>query len=176
MPITVTIPEHLHGDLVHHLGHDGAEEVAFLAARFVHGEAVLEVFDLYRVPAEGFAFQSDFHVRLTDATRGTVIRWAHERDAALIEAHAHRGPWAASFSPTDLSGLDEWVPHVRWRLAGRPYVALVVADSSFDALAWTGTSRSPEPVAAVSVGSVLLEPTGLTLTRTIRSEATDDEL
>ena len=165
MTLTITLPERLHGDLLQHLGKDGAEEVAFLAARFIHGDAVLESFDLYPVPVEGFAFQSDFHVQLTDVTRGIVIRWAHEREAALIEAHAHRGPWAASFSPTDLSGLEEWVPHVRWRLAGRPYAALVVADSSFDALAWTGSSRSPEAVAALSVGSVLLEPTGLTVTR-----------
>lgn len=164
MTVTITIPERLHRGLLHHLGHEGAEEVAFMAAKCVLSEAVLEAFDLYPVPAEGFAFQSDFHVRLTDATRGAVIRWAHEREAALVEVHAHRGPWAASFSPTDLSGLEEWVPHVRWRLAGRPYVALVVADSSFDALAWTGSTRSPEPIAGLSVGQDLLEPTGRTLT------------
>jgi hypothetical protein len=66
----------------------------------------------------------------------------------------------AAFSPSDLFGLDEFVPHVRWRLKGIPYLAVVLGASDFDALVWR--SRSPEPLGSVRVGSRRLEPTGLT--------------
>jgi len=62
---------------------------------------------------------------------------AHQLGCCLIEWHSHCGSWPAEFSLSDRMGLKEFVPHVRWRLDSRPYAAIVVANGSFDALAWT---------------------------------------
>ena len=58
-------------------------------------------------------------------------------------------------------GLGDWVPHVRWRLPGRPYAALVFGDDSFDGLVWTGETSEAGPVAGLRVADEMLEPTGL---------------
>ena len=162
MVLEIVLDPELHGRLVGHLASSEVEEVAFLAARIDPGGAVVEAVELQVLAPADFAVQNDYHVRLTDAARGRVIRWAHERSATLIEAHAHRSRWPAKFSPSDLFGLGEWVPHVRWRLPNRPYAALVFSDDSFDALAWTGDERTPQPLAGLRVGGRLLVPTGLT--------------
>lgn len=163
MAPVLRLARNLHDDLMRHMRQSDVEEVAFLAATTSTEPEVLEAFDLYRVEPDEFAFQSDFHVRLSDLAKSSVIRWAHERRAALVEAHAHRGPWAAEFSASDLAGLSEWVPHVRWRLGGRPYAALVFAGSSYDGLAWTIPSNVPQAVGGLSVDGDLVEPTRLTL-------------
>ena len=41
------------------------------------------------------------------------------------------------FSPSDMYGFSDYVPHCRWRLRGRPYLAVVVSPAGMDALAWT---------------------------------------
>jgi hypothetical protein len=162
MALEILLDPELHGRLVGHLTSSEVEEVAFLAARIDPAGAVVEAVELHVLTPADFAVQNDYHVRLTDAAQGRVIRWAHERSATLIEAHAHRSRWPVKFSPSDLSGLGDWVPHIRWRLPNRPYVALVFGDDSFDALAWTGEVRTPQPLAGLRVGDRLLVPTGLT--------------
>jgi hypothetical protein len=164
MDTLIRLPSTLYEDLARHMRRSELEEVAFLAAR-PEAEGALDAFELYRVEPECFAFQSDFHVRLSDQGRQAVIAWAHDREAALIEAHAHRDRWPAEFSPSDMSGLGDWVPHVRWRLRRRPYAALVFADSSYDGLAWTAAATTPDGVAALSIDGRLLEPTRLTIAR-----------
>jgi hypothetical protein len=60
---------------------------------------------------------------------------------------------------SDLLGFEEWVPHVRWRLQGRPYAALVCAGETWDALAWRQSTRTPEPIGAIEIvdgGSIAL--------------------
>jgi hypothetical protein len=66
----------------------------------------------------------------------------------------------------DFEGFTEFVPHVRWRLRGRPYAAIVVADTTFDALAWI-EPEDPKPVAvdAVTAESEILYPTRKSVTR-----------
>jgi hypothetical protein len=148
--------------LEQHLAAGRPEQLAFLAAAW-NGFAVV-VDNLYLVPAEGFVIQTEFQISLTDDERAKVIRWAHQQGRGLIEAHIHRDGDPAEFSPSDLWGLNDFVPHVWWRLH-QPYAALVFGEETFDALAWPARDGHAESVDALRVGSRTRVPTGLTLAR-----------
>jgi hypothetical protein len=155
-------------ELLAHLAASRDEQVAFLFTAPPSSDEPLQAVEFFAVPASGFADQSPFYLALTDEIRARVLGRASELGGCLAEVHSHAlGP--AGFSPTDLSGFEEWVPHVRWRLSGRPYVALVFAGESFDALAWEGEGEEPSPLAELTVGSESLSPTGLTHARLSRS-------
>lgn len=100
---------------------------------------------------------------LSDEMRAEIIRWAWAEEASLVEAHSHAfGP--AQFSPSDLEGLEEWVPHLWWRLRGRPYGAIVVADGTVDALAWIEGADVPEQIVTLEIaGEGSIPATGGTL-------------
>src|SRR5437660_1288816 len=99
------------------------EQAAFLYATASDGR--FRVTGWEPVVPEDFTIQTSFHIELSDAVRARLIKRAHDRSASLVEIHSHLGPWAAQFSPSDLAGFEEWVPHVRWRLKGKPYGAFV---------------------------------------------------
>lgn len=115
------------------------EQVAFLFAAYDAGVLTVDAVEL--MSGADIASQSDVHVELADAARARVIKRAWDTDAALIEAHSHGPRGVASFSASDLAGFEDWVPHVMWRLRGRPYAALVVAGASWDALGWIGDEQ-----------------------------------
>ena len=140
------------------------EEAAFLfaTAEFDPESVRLSVVEAMMIPPEGFASRSRFYLELTDHTRAAVIKRAHDLGAGLIECHSHPGQRGACFSWSDLHGFDDFVPHVRWRLAGRPYAAVVFATDSIDALAWSGSATDAVSVAAVHAENRLIQPTGLT--------------
>ncbi len=144
-----------------HLTPDGeVEEVAFLLTEPYEGDETLRVASIQLIEDENFRFQSGYHVELADNVRPALIKRAWEEEACVIEAHSHlRGP--AGFSWSDMAGFDEWVPHMRWRLRGRPYAALVFAPDDFDALVWNGDA-SPDHVEALVIGDAALRPTGRT--------------
>ncbi len=156
------LPRALDRELRGALGWRGVEEVAFLFTEPESTPGILRACEIHRVPADGFEYQSDVHVSLTDDTRAYVIARAWAIGGGLVEAHSHRyGP--AMFSPSDLFGFTDWVPHVRWRLHGRPYLALVLAPDGFDALVWGGPSGGVSPLGALLVdGQDPRRPTGLT--------------
>jgi len=137
------------------------EQVAFLFTHPPQAREPLRIAELYPVPTGGFADKSPLYLALSDEVRGQVIGRTSRLGGCLVEAHSHAfGP--AGFSPTDLSGFEEWVPHVRWRLKGRPYVALVFAEGSFDALVWEGEDERPALLASLLVeGEGPLVPTGI---------------
>jgi hypothetical protein len=83
-----------------------------------------------------FVAQHEDYLEIADETRQRVIRQAHERQLGVIEFHSHPFPVAAQFSTADYNGLQETVPHMLWRLKGRPYGAVVVAPRDFDGLIW----------------------------------------
>lgn len=114
------------------------------------------------VPPEGFESRSLYHLSLSDGFRVRAIRRAHELGCCLVEWHSHAGANEAEFSVSDLFGFEEFVPHVRWRLAGRPYAAVVVADGSFDGFAWIGDG-TPCRLA------MIIEPSGKVMRGTERS-------
>jgi len=115
-----------------------SEEAAFVFSRREEEVSgyIFRSLDWYPVPPSGFSYRSAFHFELTDETRGAVIKRAHDLGAGLVEFHSHSGDWPVAFSASDLSGFEEFVPHVWWRLRGRPYGAVVVGQSSFDGLLW----------------------------------------
>lgn len=141
------------------------EEAVFLFAHpsIESDSLVLSAFGTTPIPPNGFAHRSLFYLELTDETRAEVIKRAHDLGAGLIECHSHPGQRRACFSWSDLHGFDEFVPHVRWRLQGRPYAAMVFATDSVDALAWHGERSEAVGVRCIRAGGVTVEPTGLTV-------------
>jgi hypothetical protein len=115
------------------------------------------------IPTTGFHHQSSYHLEMTDTARRDLIRRAHELEASLVEFHSHPSARPAQFSWSDIEGLREFVPHVRWRLQHRPYIAIVVGLSSFDALVWCDDHQTPTPLCHLDVEGKALQPTGLTL-------------
>lgn len=152
-----------------HLLQNSVEQVAVVFARVVSdtdssGSLMLRACESYHCSSTDFSFQSSYHIELTHETQTRLIKTAWDLGCALVELHSHVGPFARpAFSPSDLSGFDEFVPHVRWRLRGKPYVAIVVAADAFDALVWSGTSASPQSLDALNIDSVTLTPTHHTI-------------
>jgi hypothetical protein len=167
MPVTLELSSELldrtRAHLLRGTRHED-EQVAFFFSEPYAGDRLLRLSDVYFVQPEQFVIQSGFHVRLSDEVRQDLIRRAWDSGAGLVEAHSHPCPGSVDFSPTDLHGLDEWVPHLWWRLKRRPYAALVFGYESFDALAWIEGADQPEPVERLSVAGGRDEvPTQLTI-------------
>ncbi len=145
-----------------------SEEAAFV---FVQkrdegtNEYVLRALDWYPVPPSGFSSRSSVHLELTDETRGIVIKRAHDLGASLVEFHSHSGPWSVAFSISDLSGFEEFVPHVWWRLRGRPYAAVVVGQSGFDGLIWLQDPQEALHLDGIRVEGKLLKANKLSSLR-----------
>jgi proteasome lid subunit RPN8/RPN11 len=117
------------------------------------------------VPESGFESRSEFHLVLRDEVRAEIIKWAWDEGASLVEAHSHRFG-EAEFSWSDLRGLHDWVPHLWWRLRGRPYGAIVLDGGTVDALAWIDDASSAEQVLELEiVGQGSIPATGRTLAR-----------
>lgn len=139
------------------------EEAAFLfASRRSTTDCALDVFDAETIGPNGFTRRSPYYLELTDATRATVIKRAHDLDAVLVECHSHPNQNGACFSWSDLHGFDEFVPHVMWRLKGRPYAAIVMARDSFDGLMWPARDASHTPLHEIVTEEGALCATGLT--------------
>jgi hypothetical protein len=147
--------EHLRGRI---------EQVGFFLADYDEEHRAFVMHEWRPMPPEAFEFQSAYHVTLRDEVRPEVIRWAWDAGASLVEVHSHGDEGVASFSPSDVWGLQEWVPHVRWRLGGRPYAAIVTAGDTFDALAWVEPD-APEQVVRLEVDDDVSLATALTLPR-----------
>jgi hypothetical protein len=157
---SLKIPEPIFKELCEQMNRGPEEQVGFLYAA-VDGDC-FTVTELYCVPPEGFVAQSAQHLALSDDVRAEVLSRAWSHGGALVEAHSHPGARSACFSPTDLSGFDEWVPHVRWRLQGAPYVALVFAGRDFDALVWSCESEEPQALDSLYAGEWEQQPSNLT--------------
>ena len=111
------------------------EEAVFLFAR-ADVDGLFTPIEWRAIPPEGFLHRSPCYLELTDETRAALIKRAHDLKASMIELHSHPFDRVAAFSLSDRSGFLEFVPHVLWRLGGRPYAAVVFTPTSFDSLAW----------------------------------------
>lgn len=152
---TIRLPQSMKRQLWEHLlaSERRVEEAAFLFVRPTAGaDPSYQVIDWHPVPADGFSFSSAYHFELTDDTRARVIKQAHDLGASLVEIHSHLGSGPPAFSPSDLYGFREFVPHVWWRLRGRPYFALVVSVEGVDGLGWIDGPDLPERLAALRAG------------------------
>lgn len=164
----IELPAAVYRDLQKHLlpPHSKAEQAAFVFARAetsAGNSIAFRFLDWLPLKADNFAVQHEVYLELRDEMRGSLIKRAHDLNASLVEFHSHPGPYPAQFSPSDLDGFREFVPHVWWRLRGRPYAAVVVAPSGFDALAWLTSPKEPAALDAIIVGGERLTPTRLTL-------------
>jgi hypothetical protein len=169
---SLSMPASTYAELIAHLSSRKVEQVAFLFTGPPLPARPLRVSEIHRVPREGFDYQSDYHVALTDAVRGQVIKRAHDLEGCLVEVHSHAEGPPVWFSGSDLRGFADWVPHVRWRLRRRPYIALVFAGQAFDALVWEGEDQAPTPLASLEVdGKPLQSPSGITYERLQRDTA-----
>lgn len=162
------LPEGLFEELRAHLLPSGnwLEQAAFLFAKATQ-EPVATRFDVAAVEklkSADFDEQNRGYLELSDETRKRLIKRAHDLGTSLIEMHSHPMPWPAEFSEYDRRGLLETVPHMWWRLAKRPYVAIVVAPSGIDALVWLSNPETPTALDALVAGTRIVKPTNRSLT------------
>lgn len=115
------------------------------------------------IQSKDFVCHSKFYLELCDDRRAQIIKRAHDLDASLVEWHSHPLYWPAIFSVSDLLGFREFVPHVMWRLKGKPYAAIVVTPFDFDSLVWVDSPEDACQLSCIKVGLQKLFPTGLTL-------------
>ncbi len=163
---SIRIDETLWTTVRAHLLRDGMEQAAMMFAAVHETDVSLDfsVREVELLQGSDFDHQSAIHISLTDETSARLIKRAWNSRLAMIEVHSHRGRLAIpEFSPSDRRGFVEFVPHVRWRLRGAPYAALVITESGFDALAWIGTGTCPVQVHHVHVGHSQLQPSRLTM-------------
>jgi hypothetical protein len=161
--VTIKIPQRVYDEMRQHLlpRRSRDEQAGFVYAKPSKLEGASLSFEHVQWEPLGrgdFDHQSAFHLELRDETKARVIKTAHDLQCSLIEFHSHRGPWPAQFSGSDFAGFEEFVPHVLWRLKGRPYAAVVVAASGIDGLAWTADNTFP--LSALLLGTKQLRPTG----------------
>jgi hypothetical protein len=121
------------------------------------------VIEALKLTSENFSIQSNDHLELTDRTRANIIKRAHDLSASLVELHSHVGNWPAAFSLSDRLGLKDTVPHMWWRLRGRPYIAIVAAKSGYDALVWLNDPETPESLDGILKGHQIIQPTNLSI-------------
>lgn len=169
MQFLIDLTEKQHDAIWGHLLPEGAtqESAAFIFAEFHEDNQalLLQAKDYYLVGQDGFTAQYDDYIELSDESRISIIKKAHQTNTTLIELHSHPfdSPWSAAFSNADMIGFEETVPHMFWRLPGRPYAAIVVSPRGFDSLVWQKDPNSPECLSALRVDKKVLKPTGMTL-------------
>ena len=167
MDTILKIKSKLKNDLWQHLlpSDSSKEQAAFLYCDCEETDADMEfqVLESIFLTHNDFAAQYDDYLELKDSARISLIKRAHVLGAVLVEIHSHPKPWAAAFSFSDRVGLEQTVPHMRWRLKRRPYIAIVVAPSGFDALIWYGDDTEPKSLTGIKVDDTLLTPTNITI-------------
>lgn len=163
MKITLEMPPGMYERLLAHLLPEAStrEEAAFLFAmeKRIKDDRTFEVIEATMLSPNEFEARMGDYLELSDSARARIIKRAHDLGASLVEMHSHPFPFPAAFSIVDREGLRETVRHVWWRLKGRPYLALVVAPSGFDALVWLDNPVVPRALDALLDGDRLLGPT-----------------
>ena len=137
----VSVPERIYKTVRRHLlpRWHRVEEAAFLYV--VPTEDAFEYLEWFPVPASGFASRSAYCLELDDKTRAKVIKRAHDLGASIVELHSHLGRARPRFSPSDLAGFRDFVPHVLWRLKYLPYFAVVMTRTGFDGASYGSAGR-----------------------------------
>lgn len=167
MKVYLELTDALYQELMGHLlpGDALTEQAAFLFASSQQRQetTLFQVVDYFKARSEDFVSQEGDYLQLSDATRAKLIKRAHDLGTSLVELHSHPGPFPVAFSLADRFGLIETVPHMWWRLNGRPYLAIVVGPTGFDALLWLDNPKIPRRLDGVRVEGRLTEPTNSSL-------------
>jgi hypothetical protein len=167
MNSVLKLPPGLFEELLEHLlpARGRHEQAAFLFVTMnrLADHVSFDVLETTKLHAVDYETQATDYLELKDETRAQLIKRAHDLGASLVEMHSHPGPWPAAFSLADRMGLNETVPHMWWRLPKRPYLAIVVARTGFDALLWLDNPKMPRPLGCLLAGDRLLRPTNYSL-------------
>lgn len=141
------------------------EECAFLFVDAIFNESKVEFIykDSYCLMDSDYKFRSGFHFELKDSTKAMIIKKSHDLGCCIVEAHSHNEQRKAEFSSSDWSGFNDFVPHVLWRLKGKPYLSLVFTLRNFDAIVWVKDFRNPTYLNGIQVDSILKKPTGISI-------------
>ncbi len=165
--IVLKLPSYAYQEIMRHLLplNTTSEQAAFAYATADHINEVLYIsfIDWELIDKKDFTCHTDFHLELSHEKQAQIIKKAHDLKASIVEWHSHPFYGPAKFSFSDLFGFEEFVPHVMWRLDGRPYSAVVVTPNDLDALVWINNSEIPVQPNYIKVGSRKLYPSGLTL-------------
>ena len=167
MKTYLNMPAGLFEDLTSHLMPPNGthEEAAFLfvAANKSEDQIHFEVLETTKIGPYEFDSHFGDYLELADDTQANLIKRAHDLGSALVEIHSHLSPSPAAFSLADRVGLKETVPHMWWRLKSRPYLAIVVAATGFDALVWLHNPKIPQQLDGIIADKRLLRPTNNSL-------------
>jgi len=136
---------------------------AFATHKAANNSLIIEIVEWMPLCNSDFSKQYGDYLELTSETRSRIIKHAHVSGTSLVEFHSHPFPYPAAFSYADKVGLQEFVPHVMWRLPNRPYTAIVVAPSGFDSLVWTDSKSSPSSIKHVVTESQNFSPTNISI-------------
>lgn len=139
---------------------DRREQGGFLFCRYQEEEQVFEVLEWAPMSGSDYVAQERDYLELSDESRAKLIKKAHDMEAALVEIHCHPGQHNVGFSKADWHGFREFVPHIRWRLKGRPYAALVFGYQCVDGFAWLGIQKTPVAVSGIRTEAELYLTTG----------------
>ena len=163
MKTILEMPAEKYAELRAHLlpPHGDCEEAAFLFVDSAPqgGECRFRVRETAKLMPRDFAVRHADYLELLDPVRAGLIKRAHDLGASLVEVHSHVGPWRAAFSYSDVRGLKDTVPHIWWRLKGRPYIAIVMSQVSVDALVWIEGPETPVPLNEIHAGTEIIRPT-----------------
>lgn len=168
MDVYFDLPLDLKQALWSHLLPDNSfvEQAAFVLCERIpcgNGTLVLRAAERFTLSAEDVSCSRGDYLELSDACRARLIKRAHDTGYCPLEFHSHLGDEPPAFSLADKRGLEEFVPHIRWRLRQRPYTAIVVSRGGFDGLVWAKDGSDPLPLTAITVDHQRLEPSRLTL-------------
>lgn len=171
----IHIPKRIYKQIMGHLVHPqmSVEEVAFIFAHVFNTNSQKLQFkyvDWYPVAPDEFTIQTAGHVELKDEIRPTILQRATKLKCTIIEFHSHISN-SSFFSGSDLYGFREFVPHIRWRLDGKPYAAIVVTKKDFDALVWLNGNNKPQLLTQIEITGIFFKkriyPNGITISKKI---------
>ena len=169
MKIHLHLPEGLYEELRAHLlpPRNVLEQAAFLFAKASQDQTStrFDVAAVQKLTSSDFDEQGPGYLELADEMRKRLIKRAHDLGMSLIEMHSHPMPWPAQFWNTTAKVCWRRSPHMLWRLAKRPYAAIVVAPSGFDALVWLSDPHKPSALDALVAGRQIMKPTNLSLSQ-----------
>ncbi len=165
--IVLELPSYAYQNIMKHLLplNTTSEQAAFAyaTADYINEVLYISFIDWELIDKKDFTYYTDFHLELSHEKQAQIIKKAHDLKASIVEWHSHPFYGPAMFSTSDLLGFKEFVPHVMWRLDGRPYSAVVVTPNDLDALVWINNSGNPCQLSCLKIGSRELYPSSLTL-------------
>jgi hypothetical protein len=161
MAAVIHMAASIHADVLKHLFPKGdkREQGGFLFCQFDDDAQTFKVMEWMPLKGSDYAWQERDYLELSDQTRAGLIKKAHDMGACLVEIHCHPGQTKVAFSLADWMGFQDFVPHIRWRLAKKPYGALVYGYDCVDGFAWVDDNRSPISISGIQIGDGFLRST-----------------